>query len=196
MNMNLYTTTWIRPKRATTIGAGILAATVVLLGIAGCGANDEDADSATQASAVTIHDPWVKAANSGMTAAFATLRNSADTKATVVSATCTASPRVELHETATGTDGQMTMRPKEGGFTLPAKGSHTLEPGADHIMMMKIAKPIKPGDTVPVTLTFADRSTKTFTVSARTFTGAKEDYTGDSDTGTAQDMGDSGHGNG
>ncbi|MDQ3157583.1 MAG: copper chaperone PCu(A)C [Actinomycetota bacterium] len=131
-----------------------------------------------------------------MTAAFATLRNSADTKATVVSATSTVSPTVELHETATGTDGQMTMRPKEGGFTIPAKGSHTLEPGADHIMMMKIAKPIKPGDTVSVTLTFADKSTKTFIVSARTFTGAKEDYTGDSDTGMPEDMGDSGHGNG
>lgn len=193
--MNIITTTRVRPKRATTIGVGIMAA-AALLSMAGCGANAEDAGSAKQASAVSVHDPWVKAADSGMTSAFAILHNSADMAATVVSATSTASSTVELHETATGGDGEMTMRPKEGGFNVPAKGSHTLEPGADHIMMLRIAKPIKPGDSVSVTLAFADKSTKTFTAAARTFTGAKEDYTGDSDMGMSEDMGESGHGNG
>lgn len=194
--MNITTTTRVRPKRAAAIGVGIMAAAVALLGIAGCGANADDAGSATQASAVTVHDPWVKAADSGMTASFATLRNSADTKAIVVSATSTVSSKVELHETTADAGGQMTMRPKEGGFTVPAKGSHTLEPGADHIMMMNVAKPVKPGDSVTVTLTFADKSTKTFKASARTFTGAKEDYTSDGDKGMTEDMGESGNGNG
>src|SRR4051812_19720909 len=86
------------------------AATAVALGLAGCGASD----AATPAATLTIKDPWVKAVDSGMTAAFGTLTNGTGKDVTVVSAATPVSP-MELHEMAMD-NGKMVMRPKEGGF--------------------------------------------------------------------------------
>ena len=85
---------------------------------------------------------------------------------------------VELHETVANDSGEMVMQPKEGGFVIPAGGTLTLEPGANHIMLMGLAKPIVAGDEVSFTLTFADGSTYTFTAPAKDFTGANENYVG------------------
>lgn len=41
---------------------------------------------------------------------------------------------------------------------VPAHGSARLTPGGYHIMLAHATKPIKPGDTVPMTLHFADGS--------------------------------------
>lgn len=166
--------------------AAAAAASVVLLLTAACGGEAESAP-ATQASTVSIEDPWVKAADSGMTAAFGTLRNTGEAKATVVSATSAASSSLELHEMATGDDGAMVMREKDGGFAIPAHGTHELDPGSDHLMFMDVTKPVQPGDTVTVKLTFADDSTLSFQAPARSFSGNQEEYEGDGD----MEMGDS-----
>ncbi len=91
-------------------------------------------------------DPWAKAADSGMTAAFGTLVNDTDADITITSASSEAS-RMELHEMAMGDDGQMVMRPKEGGFVVPAHGSQELAPGGEHVMFMDLSEPLSPGPT-------------------------------------------------
>ena len=47
----------------------------------------------------------------------------------------------------------MTMKPVES-ITLPKGVMVELKPGGYHIMMLKLAKPLKVGDTVKITLTF------------------------------------------
>lgn len=154
----------------------VVAAAALLL--AGCAAPAPQAQVAVESDSVSIADAWVKSADEGMSAAFGVLGNDGAADVTIVSASTEASPMVELHETVANDAGEMVMQPKEGGFVIPAGGTLTLEPGANHIMLMGLAKPIVAGDEVSFTLTFADGSTYTFTAPAKDFTGANENYVG------------------
>ncbi|MER6629891.1 copper chaperone PCu(A)C [Streptomyces sp. NPDC000987] len=181
------TTPVARAARLRALAAATAAAAVCLTAVAGCGtsgSSSSDASAsakasakaaATPAAAVTVKDPWVKATDSAMTGVFGTLVNTTGSKVTVVSATSTAAKKTELHEVA-DVDGKMVMRPKEGGFTVPARGTHQLQPGADHLMLMGLAKEVKPGDEVTVTLTFEDGRSLRFTAVAKAFAGGKENY--------------------
>ncbi|SHN43055.1 copper chaperone PCu(A)C [Cryptosporangium aurantiacum] len=172
-------------------GLALLAATVLSAGVlAGCGGSTDastptttptaptpstpTASTSSAASAITVTDPWVKAADKGMTAAFGTLVNTTDKPLTVVGASSPVSV-MELHEMVMK-DGKMLMQPKEGGFTLPAGGKHELSPGGDHLMFMSVKTPVKPGDEVTITLALSDGSTVPFTAVGKPFTGAEESY--------------------
>jgi copper(I)-binding protein len=136
------------------------------------------APPAAPAPAVTVTDPWVKTAESGMTAVFGTFSTTGPVPVTVLSAQTSASPRTELHEVVTGADGAMVMRPKNDGFVVEPGAPHVLAPGGDHIMIMDLASPIRPGDQVDVTLTLADGSTIPFTALAKETGGGEENYEG------------------
>ena len=73
-------------------------------------------------------------------------------------------------------EGKMVMRPKEGGFVIPARGTHELQPGGDHIMLMGVAEEVKPGARIPFTLTVKDGQPFEFTAVGKDFAGGKEDY--------------------
>lgn len=133
------------------------------------------APAAKPGGTLTIADPWVKTTKGGMTAAFGTLANPTAADVTVVSAVSSGAPRVELHETV-GEGSQMTMRPKEGGFTVPAGGKLELKPGGDHIMLMDVRKPVLAGSEVTFTLTFKDGTTMEFKAVGKDFAGANEKY--------------------
>ena len=168
----------MRTRHFTTLTALSAAA---LLALTGCSAGASDSTTAEvmpAGSEVSITDGWVKAADSGMSAAFGELENSGTEDVTVVSATSAASSELELHETVANESGEMVMRAKESGFTIPAGGSLDLAPGGNHIMLMDLTAPIVAGDEVTVTLTFSDDSTTEFTVPARDYAGANENYEG------------------
>jgi periplasmic copper chaperone A len=124
---------------------------------------------------VVLQDPWVKTASSGMTAVFGSLRNTGSADVKVTSASTDASPRTELHETVTA-GGSMKMRPKAGGFVVPAGGVRRLEPGGDHIMVMGLTRPVRPGDVVRVTLRLSDGSTYRVTALGKDTSGGEETY--------------------
>ncbi|KAB1911671.1 copper chaperone PCu(A)C [Micromonospora sp. AMSO31t] len=162
--------------------AALLSAAVIATSVAGCGSADEPSAAApkpsTSASATAgvlgIRDPWVKAADKGMTAAFGTLVNDGGADATITAASTDVSP-VELHE-MTMKDGKMVMQPKQGGIVIKAHSSTVLQPGGEHLMLMDLKRPVRAGDELTVTLTFADGKTQTFTAVAKPFTGAQETY--------------------
>ncbi|RJO70976.1 copper chaperone PCu(A)C [Nocardia panacis] len=141
----------------------------------GCSSNKDDA-AAKAADSLTIKDQWVKAADAEMSAAFAELSNTGDKPISIVGATSPASRTVELHEVVPGADGAKTMRPKPGGFVVPAHGSTKLVPGGEHIMFMGLTGPLRTGSETPITLTLDDGSTKTFTARVRDFHGNQENY--------------------
>ncbi|WP_406314625.1 copper chaperone PCu(A)C [Streptosporangium sp. NBC_01639] len=174
------------PSRSHVLPALALAAVLV----SGCAAEDTTsaapsaplapsssaaAPTASPAPTLTITDPWVKATGEGMTAAFGTLVNNTDTEVSVVSGASPLSPKIELHEVVES-GGKMVMRPKEGGFVIPARGTHELAPGGDHIMLMGVTKKVEPGAEIPFTLTLADGGTLEFTAIGKEFAGGKEDY--------------------
>lgn len=168
---------------AAAIGAAALTLSLAACGddsASGTGGNavvSSDSSVATaQADFFTVTDPWVKAADEGMTAVFGTLVNDSPQEFTVVSATSEITSEMELHETVQNDDGSMGMQSKEGGFTVPAGGTHELAPGGDHLMVMDLNRALKPGETVRIALTFADDSTKELDAIVKTFTGAEEEY--------------------
>ncbi|MDH2425281.1 copper chaperone PCu(A)C [Sphaerisporangium sp. TRM90804] len=140
------------------------------------------ASPSAPAPALVITDPWVKTAEKGMSAAFGTLVNNTDADLTIVSGATPVSAVVELHEVVQA-DGKMVMQPKKGGFVIPARGSHVLEPGGDHIMLMKVTEAVKAGAEVPFTLTLKDGATFEFTALGKDFAGGNEDYQPEMDMG-------------
>lgn len=161
------------------LGAALAAATLALAGCAATGATAEDAEgTATAGQGITMTDGWVKAAESGMSAAFGELSNTGTADVTVVSATTEASDGVELHETVENETGEMIMREIEGGFVIPAGASLDLEPGGSHIMLMDLTDPLEAGEEATFTLTFSDDSTYEFSAPVKDYSGANENYEG------------------
>lgn len=159
-----------------------------LLLLAACGSGEEDTSAAGTVSTdgeseVSITDPWVKAADEGMTAAFGTITNPGNEDVTIVGADTGVSSAMELHEMTSGDAGQMVMREKEDGIVIPAGGEAELNPGGDHLMLMELNEPVQPGQDISITLTMDDGSRFTFDAPARSFDGAEEEYEGDMDMG-------------
>lgn len=165
-------------SRAARLARVATAALAVLLLPVSCASSEPDGNAA---ASVTVHDQWVKAADSGMSAAFAEITNDGDRDIVLVSATSAASSRMELHETVTDSSGTKTMRPKEGGFTIPAGQTLTLAPGGDHLMFMDLKEPLRTGSNTSIELHFADGSTTAFTARVRDFSGAQENYAPDTE---------------
>lgn len=169
-----------------------LALAALTLPLAACATTDggESATASPSATAaLSLADGWVKAVDSGMTAAFGVLENSSEAPITLVSAQTDAAAMVELHETVEDGSGAMVMRPVDGGFVVPAGGTHELAPGGDHIMLMGVTDPIEPGEDVTIVLTTDDGGTLTVSLPARSFSGAEESYDGGT---SGDDMGDGG----
>lgn len=183
-------------SRCNVPACALLAAATLVLG--GCASqNTEAAPAAVPATSaasspaasagVTVVDPWVKAVDKGMTAAFGTLVNTTDAEVTVVSGSSPRSKSVELHEVV-DSGGEAVMRQKEGGFTIPAGGRHELRPGGDHIMLMGVTEAVKPGDVIPFTLVLKDGTSVEFEAVAKDFSGGSEEYhAGSDDSGSGTD---------
>lgn len=174
--------TWARLVPALAL---LLALTACQSSTGGSASSSTGDPASSSTGDLTMTDPWVKAADTGMTAAFGTLTNTTDHTVTLVSATSAVSP-MELHEVVADASGATVMQPKAGGFVIPAGGSLVLAPGGEHLMFMTLSGPLAPGDDVTFTVASDDGGTWTFSAPVRTFTGAKEDYqSGDSMSGTS-----------
>ncbi|WP_232679222.1 copper chaperone PCu(A)C [Nocardioides sp. R-C-SC26] len=188
----------LSPRARAT--SALATAALGLAVLTGCGSDDAPAPStagseessstdtssrAPESAALSVTDPYVKAAESGMTAAFGTLVNSSDAPITIVGASSDITTSMELHETVAA-DGTMKMRQKEGGFTIDPGGEHLLEPGGDHLMIMDLTRAVEPGESVIIKLTLDDGSTMEIDALVKEFDGADEEYMGD--MGDSHDM--------
>jgi len=166
-------------KRPLAIsGAALLA--IGALTACSSGSTDEGTASTPPATecALTVTDPWVKATDEEMTAAFGVIENAGDADVTITSATSPAAGMVEIHEVV-DQDGQMVMQPKAGGLLVPAGGAAELKPGADHLMLMELPAAIKAGDEVEITAVCSTGGDITWTSVAKPFEGGAETYVPD-----------------
>lgn len=160
--------------------ASLIAALLLLVGCAApAGDHDDDAhDDRTQAETTIVEDAWAKAADGGMTSAFAVLSNDGHHDVHLIGASTTAASAVELHEVVAD-GGASTMREVEGGFVVPVGGTLVLEPGGLHLMLMGLAEPLRPGAEIEIALEFDDGSTQAVVFVVKDFAGADEDYEGE-----------------
>lgn len=147
------------------------------------------------AQALTLVDGWAKATEDPMTGVFGTLTNGTDADIHLVEVRSDVAGMSELHVTVDDGAGGRIMKKADDGFVIPAGGEHVLEPGGDHLMLMKLHGPIATGEDVEVLLVDAEGGEYAVTVTARAFTGAEEHYApGEGhDTGDGE-MGDGGMG--
>ena len=114
------------------------------------------------AQTVGVSGAWVRATVAGQTATGAFLELKASRHAALVGASSPVAKVVQVHEMAMD-KGVMRMRPV-ARLDLAAGKAVELTPGGYHIMLMGLAKPLKKGDTVPLTLKFEDADKKLSTV--------------------------------
>lgn len=164
-------------------------ATGALLTLAACGSGTAAPSSSSQSSApaaagalsLTLTDGWCKSSDSmmaemkSMTGCFGTLKNTGSTDVTLTGGMADVAGMIEMHETVKAADGKMVMQATKGGFTVPAGGTFELKPGANHVMLMMLKKPLEIGDMVPVTLTSSEGKVMV-SFQARKFDGANETY--------------------
>lgn len=110
------------------------------------------------ADTITIHDAYARSSGpSAKTgAAFFEIVNKGDRADRLVAAESDIAVRTELHTHIEADNGVMQMREVEGGFEIPAGGSHLLQRGADHVMFMGLNQGLAHGDTVTLTLIFEE----------------------------------------
>jgi len=124
--------------------------------------------SASLASdSVMVVDPYVRAVPPGQTvsAAFMQLANNSGVKRTIVSASSPVSKVAELHSHVQE-NGMMKMRRIES-MEIPANETTVLQPGGLHIMLIGLHEQLRLNQKVPLTLTFADGSSKSIEAPVR-----------------------------
>lgn len=102
-----------------------------------------------------LSDAWARETLPGQTttAAYLEIVNRGGTADTLVSVTSPIPSRASLH-TTDHTDGIARMRPIADGLAIPAGETVKLSPGAAHIMVENLAEPLRPGETLRLTLRF------------------------------------------
>jgi copper(I)-binding protein len=110
---------------------------------------------AQSASLISIEKPFSRATPGGakVAAGYMTITNKGAAADRLVSASSPAAGKVEIHEMKMQ-DGIMKMRELAGGLPIEAGNAAALAPGGNHLMLVELKAPLKPGDKVPVTLNF------------------------------------------
>jgi copper(I)-binding protein len=113
---------------------------------------------ATQAEHVRASHAWIRLLPGALPAGgYVTLLNDSAQPASLIGASSTAYDDVMLHQSMgqqTGMSRMMTVDHLE----LPAHGQVALAPAGYHLMLEKATHPLQVGDTIKVTLHFADGS--------------------------------------
>lgn len=104
---------------------------------------------------IRVDGAWARATPSGAKtgAIYLTITNTGTVPDTIQSASTPAADKAELHEMKMA-NGVMEMRPVPSLTIAPGK-SLVLAPGGYHLMLIGLKAPLKEGEMVPVTVTFA-----------------------------------------
>jgi periplasmic copper chaperone A len=133
-----------------------LAAGVLLSGARASAAPPAAADQASASVPVRVENAWVPRPPPGVdvAAAYFTLHNASGEPQVLVEVSSPLASEVMLHQTSV-VAGESRMRMLER-LVIPAGGTVTLRPGAIHLMLDGVRKPLRVGEEVPLVLRFAN----------------------------------------
>ncbi len=120
---------------------------------------------AALAQNVTVTNSWVRGTVAGQTATGAFMDITSKSDAALIGATSLVAGIVEVHE-MTMDGGVMRMR-AVNKVDLPAGKTVQLKPGGYHVMLMDLKRPLKKGETVPLTLKIEGKNRKIETVEVK-----------------------------
>lgn len=110
------------------------------------------------AADVDVAGAWARGTVPGQSVSGAYVELTSKSGATLVGVAGKLAGAAELHEMKTE-NGVMKMRHVDA-IELPAGKTVALAPGGYHIMLMDLKKPLKPGETLPLTLTLRNAAGK------------------------------------
>lgn len=149
--------------------SGLRAFLVVLLALSLLPVTLVGAQDAAACDFVGLVNGWARASVPGQPngAAYGLLVNVGAADDVLVAASSDAAEVVELHEMVMGEGDVMQMRPLEDGIAVPAGGFAELAPGGLHVMLIGLRAPLVAGETMDLTLTFAEHGDVTLTLPVR-----------------------------
>jgi periplasmic copper chaperone A len=105
--------------------------------------------------AITVSHPWARATAPGATtgAGYLKIVNKGATPVRFLGAKTDVATTVEIH-TMSMDGGVMRMRPVTGGLVIPAHGEVALKPGANHLMLIGLKRPLVEENLESMTLLF------------------------------------------
>ncbi len=128
------------------------------------------------ASSIAVEQPWSRATPAGAKtgAVYMSLDNKSTSADRLTSASSDVAAEVQIHEMKV-VNGVMQMRQLADGLPIPAGGSVVLKPGSYHVMLIGLKKPLTPGETFPLTLTFGKAGNISITVPVQAMGAMQED---------------------
>lgn len=108
-----------------------------------------------------IHNPYARATppNAPNSAVFMMLHNPSSNERHLISASTSVAKTVELHNHVM--EGDMMKMREVDEIVIPAKGMAELKPGSLHIMLFDLKKPLVEGESIDLTLNYANGETMT-----------------------------------
>jgi len=131
-----------------------------------------------QSSSIQVENPRAPATPSGAKTGvvYMTIDNKLSIADRLTGLSSEVAKKLQIHETKME-NGIMKMREISGGLPVPAGGSVVLKPGGYHVMLIDLNKPLKAGETFPLTLVFEKAGKISITVPVQSMgaTGATHD---------------------
>jgi hypothetical protein len=121
------------------------------------------ASAAAQSGPVEVTDAWARATPGGAQAAAVYATIAAPTGDRLTGVSTPAAKKADLHSMTM--DGSVMKMREVDGIDLPAGRAVTLKPGGYHIMLTGLVHPLKEGQSVALTFTFAKAGSREVTAS-------------------------------
>jgi len=131
------------------------------------------------AGALLLNDVWGTPTPGGrdISAGYVEIVNGTDAEDRLIGASSPRAERMEIHEMIMDGD-VMRMRAVEGGLAVAAGETVALAPGGAHLMFFGVTQPFAAGETIPVTLSFANAGDVQVALSVRVPTAASSEHSG------------------
>ena len=113
------------------------------------------ADTSATPAALTVSNAFTSATPAGGTGGVFLTLTGGPTPDSLLGASFAGAERVEMHETYDTDGGLRGMREVQAGIPIPASGTVELMPGSYHIMLINLSAAAVEGDTLDLTLDFA-----------------------------------------
>jgi len=132
-----------------------------------------------QNASIQVEKPYARATPGGATtgAVYMTLDNKSNAEDRLTGASSDVAITLQIHEMKV-VNGTMEMREVAGGLAIPAGGSVVLKPGGYHVMLIGLKKPLKAGDSFPLTLQFQKAGKVSVTVPVQAMGGSNDNMPG------------------
>ena len=114
--------------------------------------------STTSLAQTAVEDPWVRATVPAQRTTGAYMKLKSEKGAKLVAVKTAAAKVAEIHEMSM--KGEVMEMREVKALELPAGKWVELKPGAYHVMLMELAKPLAKGEDVRITLVLEDKSGK------------------------------------